>query len=169
MVIITFIGIILAIGFTDILMRSFTIQEVQSTMDVAGVSALQIGVDQTKLRVEIFDVDEHVVESEYERMVSEILSQGDRIQSFHFIRTDVEQFTSNFGIGGTGKSRPQARLDSQMVIVVDNSQLFDLIPGAYKTFYDSKDGEYFDVNFNGITEDGNVELIVRSVSRVVYR
>jgi hypothetical protein len=168
-VILIFIGIIVMVGFLDITVRSYTINELQSNMDVSGVSSLQSGIDKTKLRVEIFDVDKHIVEANYKKMISERLNEAENIESFHFIKTDVETFNSDFGLGKSSKTRPQALLDSTIVIVVDNSQMFDLVPGSYKMYYDSKSSDYFEIQYNGKTDDGKVELIVRSVSRLVYR
>lgn len=168
-VILIFIGVLIATAFMDMLVKSYTLQEVQSVMDVAGVSALQTGVDTRKLRVEIFDVDKHVVESNYKKLVSERMNESNKILSHKFVRTNVETFTETWGLGVTGKSRPQALIDSTMIIVIENSPMWDLIPGANETFYNSRDGEYFDVTYLGKTKDGKVELSIRSVSRIVYR
>jgi len=168
-VILIFIGVMIATAFMDMLVKSYTLQEVQSVMDVAGVSALQTGVDSRKLRVEIFDVDKNVVESNYKRLVSERMNESQKIINYRFVRTTVETFNENWGLGITGKSRPQALIDSTMVIVVENSPMWDLIPGANETFYNSRDGEFFDVTYLGTTQDGQVELSIRSVSRIVYR
>ena len=153
--IITFIAIILAVGFSDMLVRSYTIEEVQSNMDIAGVSSLQTGIDNTKLRVQQFDVNKNVVESNYKKLVSERLDDSTQIDSFKFVRTEVKVFNGKFGLGQTTKQRPQALIDSTMVIVVNNSQMFDLIPGSYRSYYNSYDNSYFDVNYLGKNEDGN--------------
>lgn len=178
-VIVIFIAMLIAIGFLDILSRNFHMNELQSSMDIAGVSALQKGVDETKLHVGFRDengqlldniIDVHAVESTYKQFVRDFLNDSNEIIDYRFVKTDVEfDPNSTYGLGQTSKGRPQALIDSTVVIVVDNSQMFDLVPGAYKTYYDSKDGTFFDVNFLGTTEDGKVELMIRSVSRIVYR
>lgn len=168
-VIIIFIAILIITAFTDMLIRSFTTSELQSSMDIAGVSSLQTGIDETKLRVEIFEVDSHVVEATYKNLVMKQLNASEKVKSYRFIRTDVENYNSNFGLGISKKNRPQALIDSTMIIVVESSQVFDFFPGAYKTYYDSKDSANFDISYLGKTEDGKVELSVRSVSRIVYR
>lgn len=167
--ILAFLGVLTITALGDVLVRGYVINEVQSIMDVAGTSALQSGVDQTKLRLEIFEVNKNVVESNYKAMVSQELNRFPKIAGYQFLDTDVEVFNENWGLGQSSKSRPQAMLDSTMVIVVEGSPVFDLIPGANQWFYHSKSNSYFDVSYIGKTNDGKVELLVRSVSRIVYR
>lgn len=168
-IILTFTGVLIATAFVDILIESWTIEEVQSIMDTSSVSALRVGVNETKLRVGTFEVDKNMVESKYEQLVGGLLSTSTKIKSYRFISTKVQTFTENWGTGITTKSHPQALIDSRMVIVVEGSPTFDLIPGTAKTFYDSRSGSSFEVSYVGATKDGNIELAIRSVSRIVYR
>lgn len=168
-VILTFIGVLIVTAFVDILIESWTIEEVQSIMDTSSVSALRVGVDETKLRVGIFDVDKNIVKSKYEQLVGGLISSSKKIKSYKFVSTNVQTFTENWGTGVTTKSRPQALVDSRMIIIVEGSPTFDLIPGTAKTFYDSRSGSNFQVSYVGTTKDGNIELAIRSVSRIVYR
>lgn len=164
------ISVLVVTAFVDILKESWSIQEVQSIMDVAGVSALRTGVDETKLRVEIFKVDTNLVESKFNQMVSNELEGSEKIVDYRFVRTKVKQYApENWGLGQTSKARPQAMIDSTMVITVEASPTFDMIPGTAKVFYDSKSQSDFEVTYNGRTQDGKIELTIRSVSRIVYR
>jgi len=167
--ILAFLAVLIITALGDALVRGYVINEVQSIMDVAGTSALQTGVDQTKLRLEIFEVNKNVVESNYKAMVSEELNRSQKIAGYRFLDTEIEVFNENWGLGQSSKSRPQAMLDSTMVIVVEGSPVFDLIPEAYQWFYNSRGNSYFNVSYIGQTNDGKVELLVRSVSRIVYR
>lgn len=168
-VILVMIAVLVVAAFLDIVSRSWTIQEVQSVMDVAGVSALRTGVDETKLRLEQFDVDANVVESSYIRMITNQLEGSSKINDFRFIRTKVTKYNENWGMGQASKARPQAMIDSTVIITVEANPLFDLIPGTARWFYDSKSQTNFQVTYNGQTQDGEVELTIRSVSRIVYR
>lgn len=164
-----FIALLVVIGFYDILIRSYTIDEIQSNMDMAGVSALQTSVDETHLRVGEFVIDEHVAKGTFRATLTNTMNGADKILSYRFINSEVELYKDTFGLGQTSKSREQALIDSTIVIVVESSQIFDVVPGAYDTYYNSRDNAYFDVTYLGKTDDGKVELSVRSVSRVVYR
>lgn len=169
-VILIFVGCMVAVGFTDLLVRNYTMDEVQSKMDVAGISSLQSGVNTEKLRVQEFVVDKALVKNNYMTMMRQTMQNSDKIKDYKFYgEPKVDVINSKFGIGNSSQNRPQAIIDSTMIIVVDSSQVFDLIPGAYDRYYNSKDGQYFDVKYNGKNEDGKVELSVRSVSRLVYR
>ncbi|WCF11731.1 hypothetical protein NDS46_30775 (plasmid) [Paenibacillus thiaminolyticus] len=164
-----FVGVLVATAFLDILFSSWSMQEIQSTMDVAGVSALRTGVDETKLRLEIFEVDKNVVENSYKRMVSNFLDNSEKIIDYRYTRTKVDSYVENWGLGVSSKARPQAIIDSSMVITVEGSSLFDMVPGAAKVFYDSRSGSNFEVKYVERTQDGDIQLAIRSVSRIVYR
>ncbi|MFF2531580.1 hypothetical protein ACFVS2_21970 [Brevibacillus sp. NPDC058079] len=168
-VILTFIGVLMATAFVDILIESWSMQEVQSIMDTASVSALRIGVDEAKLRVGEFKVNDNVVKHEYEKLVSMRFNDTKKIKKLSFYHTDVDLFTEKWGTGITNKARPQALLDSSVVIVVEGSPIFDLIPGTAEVFYNARANSDFEVTYLGETKDGNIELAIRSVSRIVYR
>ncbi|WPS85486.1 hypothetical protein SMD22_00050 (plasmid) [Brevibacillus halotolerans] len=168
-VILIFIGVLMVTAFVDILIESWSMQEVQSIMDTASVSALRVGVDEAKLRVGKFEVNENIVKSEYKRLVSMRFDDSKKIKKVHFYPTQVELFTEKWGTGVTNKARPQALLDSSVVVVVEGSPTFDLIPGTAEVFYNARSNSDFEVTYLGETKDGNIELAIRSVSRIVYR
>lgn len=168
-VIIVLVAVILATGFMNVLEKAWTLNEAQSIMDIAGVSALQAGVDQQKLRVEIFDVDEHVVKNKYEQLIHRRFADNPKIVDYRFIELDVEKFEENWGLGQTSKPRRQAVLKNTMFIVIENVPTLDLLEGGSQTFYDARSSADFTVTYIGETEDGHDELLVRSVTRVVYR
>ncbi|MBP1308770.1 hypothetical protein JOD82_001790 [Paenibacillus sp. 1182] len=168
-VILIFIGVMMVTAFVDILIESWSMQEVQSVMDTSGVSALRASVDETKLRIGEFDVEKNVAISEYKKLVSMRLKDTKKIKSVHFNPIEIESFTEKWGTGETKKARPQVLLDSSVVIVVSGSTIFDLIPGTAEKFYNSRRGSDFEVSYLGTNNDGNIELAVRSVSRLVYR
>ncbi|TCK01315.1 UNVERIFIED_ORG: hypothetical protein BDK47_1166 [Anoxybacillus amylolyticus] len=167
--IVVFVGALTVTAFVDMLSRTYLINEVQSIMDVSGTSALRTGVDVVNLRAEDFRFDKNLVESNYRRMVSDQVGRLPNISHYQFVDMDVSVFQSAFGLGQTGKPRWQGMIDSTMMIQVEASPVFDLIPGATETFYDAKSSSSFQVSYVGKTEDGKVELLVRSVTRVVYR
>jgi hypothetical protein len=168
-VIITFVAVMVATAFVDILIESWSMQEVQSIMDTSGVSALRASVDETKLRLGEFEVQENVAVAQYKQLVSLRLADSKKIKSYYFYPVDVEYFTEKWGTGETVKARPQVMLDSSVIVVVSGSTVFDLIPGTAKMFYNSRKGSDFQVTYLGKTNDGNIELAIRSVSRIVYR
>lgn len=168
-VILTFIGVLVATAFIDILKESWTLQEVQSIMDTSGVSALRAGIDEQKLRIEEFEINEFAVKTTFMNLTQQLFANSKNIYHVTYLPIEVEVFKDNWGIGGVNKQHWQALLDSTIIIQVDGSPVFDLFPNLKKTFYDSRDGRDFDVTYKGTTQDGKIELAVRSVSRIVYR
>lgn len=168
-VILSFIAVLIASGLVDIVGKSFALNEVQSIMDVAGVSSLQAGVDTTKLRVEEFYVDETYVKQAYRAQTGSLIKPGTYVKGFTIERMNFGYENSQWGLGVTSSDRPQAYLDVVAKLRIKSSTYFDTIPSISKRFYNSRGGNNFTVTYNGVTSDGNIELIVRSVSRIVYR
>lgn len=172
-VILAFISILVITGFVDMVGKAFAIDEVQSIMDVAGNSALQAGVDKTKLRVEIFNIDESFVKSSYLQQVKIAVNAGSNrlIKNLDISPSNIKLKTINgtWGLGQTSKSRPQAILDVVAKVQITSSSVFDNISSIQNLFYSSLSNSSFQISYNGITQDGNIELIIRSVNRIVYR
>lgn len=163
------IAVVVFTGLFDIMRRTYTMNEVHAIMDVASVTALRSSVDEEKLRLEQFEVDKSMALRNYEKLVKESIQNYGQLESFHFVRTKIEDFNENWGLGVTSSSRPQVLIDSSVVITVRSSFLFDNVPSLAKKFYDSRNNGDFVVTYQGKNEDGEIELAVRSVSRVVYR
>ena len=169
MVVALLIAAVILTGFVDLLKRSYTINEVSSIMDVASVTSLRAGVDEEKLRVEVFEVDQSLVVRNYQKMVTEGITGYGHLDSFKFARTKIESFDENWGLGQTGKSRPQVLLDSTVILRIDSNPLFTAAPAIAERFYEARSNGDFEVSYNRITEEGKIEVAVRSVTRVVYR
>lgn len=172
-VILAFISVLVITGFIDMLGKAFAIDEIQSIMDVAGNSALQAGVDKTKLRLEIFEIDESFVKSSYLQQVRTTVDAGSNrlIKNFSIGSGNINLKTINgtWGLGQTSKSRPQAILDVVAKVQIASSSVFDNIASIQNLFYSSLSNSSFQITYNGVTQDGNIELIIRSVNRIVYR
>ncbi|MFJ8531403.1 hypothetical protein [Bacillus sp. NPDC094106] len=187
LVVITVFIVLLAItAFSDIATKSWTVNEIQSIMDTSGINALQATVDTHKLRDEIFSIDnkneidtgdKSVNLSDYERKISAKYKQEIR----KYVKTnktivnfDVEQVKVDFGndtwgLGESQKKRPQIVLDTVSKVRIKNSSYFDNLGGLSKDMYSARNDSNFTVTYNGQKEDGTVELIIRSVTRMVYR
>lgn len=170
-VILIMIGIITIVGFFDFTVKSYVFREIQSILDISGVSALQAGVDTTKLRDEIFDVNESYVRKEYKRMIAKSINEDEMITSFKMRDSDIDFHTyrSKWGVGVSNKTHYQAKLDSVARVRIKSSEIFDVHPYISKRYYNSFSNRYFTVQYNGTSENGETELLIRSVTRVVYR
>lgn len=168
-VVIFIIGIFGVMAFSEIVSRAFLLNETQSIMDTSGVAALRMGLDDEALRVEKFDVDGTVVEKEYRRMVSEALDDYGALVDYRFVRTETEYFKENWGLGVTNKPREQFLLDSTILLVVDTYTPLDVYPTLQRTYFNSRENQDFSIKYMGQNEDGRAEIMVRSVTRIVYR
>lgn len=169
-VILAFVAVLVITGIVDILKESFTINEVQGIMDVAGVSALDASVDDELLREEIFEYNEDVAKSVFQQIIRERIAQSEHIDSYQIVKLDViHQQKSNFGLGEGNVKAEQLILDGTIRLTVKTSEVFDLVPEIEKLYYRSYNNDNFTVTVSGHTEDGKTELLVRSVTRLVYR
>jgi len=169
-VILTLIAVLFVVGYIDMMKQSYVLNEVQGVMDISGVSALQAGVDKEKLRQEEFVYSEDRILSAFYELVYKGINTGDTISYRKLTNVEVtEKPPSVWGLGQTSKARHQLFLDSTMILRIKTSSQFDTITNKEKEYFDSKNNQMMTVTFNGTTGDGETELIVRSVSRLVYR
>ncbi|EEM24920.1 hypothetical protein bthur0002_55620 [Bacillus thuringiensis Bt407] len=155
-------------------------------MDTSGMNALQTTVDTNKLRDEIFSIDkENEIDTEinsvnltdYERKISAKYKEEIRkhvktnknIVALNVEQVKVDWGNDTWGLGETKKKRPQIVLDTVSKVRIKNSSYFDDLGGLSKDMYNARNGSNFTVTYNGQKEDGTVELIIRSVTRMVYR
>lgn len=168
-VILCFIAVLVITGFIDILRQSHLMNESQSVMDVASITALRAGVDEERLRVEELVVDEGVVISGYKKAVKETMESYGDVLDVRFVKTKTEVYKEKWGTGVTGKERDQVLLDSTIILTVKSSIVFDTLPMLADRYYDARSNEEFYVTYLGQDEDGRMEISIRSVSRLVYR
>lgn len=168
-VILAFISLLVITATTDIMRQSYVINEVQGIMDVAGVSAIRSSVDEESLRGEKFLFSREKAVSGFHNIVNSRINTGGIIVYKSVMVDDVHYENSKQGLGSNAGNAHQVWMDSYVTLRVKSSPLFDLIPGSEEKFYKSYNNQNFTVTTNGETEDGETELIIRSVSRVVYR
>lgn len=182
--------VILAISaYSDMITKRWTINEVQSIMDASGSNALKNTVDLGYLRAEIFALDENnqadinnnpertVKSTDYKNKVktayiAELQSQvstNQTITELDVQTVDVTFEYDTFGLGESEKERPQITLDAVTKLKVKSTEWMDVMEGMSAEIYSSRNNQTFTVEYGGKSADGQVELIVRSVTRLVYR
>lgn len=171
LVIVMFIGVIIISGTIDLISKQYVFNEIRSIMDMSGVSALSSGVDMTDIRVEEFVINESFVRTEFKKMVAGAIRTNRTITHFSITDGDikVDIFRGNWGLGTQMRVRGQARLDAVAKVRIRSSSFIDKLPGVQETYYNSLSQEFFTVQYLGTLENGEVELLIRSVTRVVYR
>jgi len=183
-------------GYLDILNKKWAVNEIQTIMDSSGINTLQNQVNNQTLRAQIISLDpdsNDVQDGDYADVVSgdfsasaqqryqsdmalyyhgeleHQMTNGTNVTEYEVERVDVSFTYDTWGSGESQRKLPQIVLDSVVKIRVQTTGLFDDMLGVSRTMYSSRNNESFDVEFAGLTDDGQTELIVRSVTRLIYR
>ena len=174
-VILAMIGVWIMNGLVIILQMNMILSDTQGQMDVAGVAALRNAVDEVKLRDGELWVDEGYAKSTFFELMRNSNVFDDRQVSNSRMKVTIKRVAdgdlSNVGGGGgiSSKKRTQYYLVSEAYLQFEATSLFDAMSMSSLSFYNFFDGQYDDISYSGRTEDGKYELVVRSVSRLVYR
>lgn len=183
-------------GYIDILNKKWAVNEVQTMMDSAGINTLQNQVNNRALRAEIISLDPNAdnisggdyantntngfTASEQQKYRSDMalyytneidrqIREGTLITDYDVERVDVTFSYDNWGLGTTTRAVPQITLDSVVRIKVKTTGMFDDLMSISRTMYSARNNANFTVTYNGSAGDGETELIIRSVTRLVYR
>lgn len=192
-----FIVVLAITMYTDVIIKKWTINEVQSVMDASGTNTLKMSVDTEALKREEsiqfkgdgstkLKPNDLQAQARYKNKIIELyknelakqIGENGTITKLDVYRVDVDFIVPDpnktvqddkFGLGRGEKTRPQIILDSTVTMRVKNSSYFDVTNGIDKQVYSSKENETFSVTYKGTKENGEAELAIRSVSRLVYR
>lgn len=183
-------------AYVDILNKKWALNEVQTIMDSSGINTLQNQVNNKSLRAEILSLDpdkpnisdgdyadttdksfspsvqqkyKSDMTNYYKQEVDKQIKGQTNVSEYDVERVDVVFSYDNWGLGETKKKLPQITLDSVVRMRIKTTSLFDDITKVSSVMYSSRNNANFTVTYNGTTEDGQSELIVRSVTRLVYR
>lgn len=179
-------------AYSDMLKKNYTLNEVQSIMDMSGVSSLEALVKDNKaeLKEEILAVSKDdyidtdtsssskgkklknydtIVFNKYKSLISDSIKTNDNIISIQVQSQDISFSNIKYGLGETTKARPQITLDTTARVVINVSPNFDTIEKVTKKYWSARKNTEFQIISTNATEDGKTELIIRSVSRLVYR
>lgn len=185
-VILVFIVVLAITAFTDITSKSYVINEIQGNMDISGINALQNSIDTLRLRAEQLATDsansadtntgamltsnyKSKINSAFDTELKKRISSNSTIVGVQQLNYKVDFTYDIWGFGTSAKKRPQIVLDETYRITIRASSKFDTITPIAKAMYSAREGSNFSVSYGGTNGDGNVELIVRSVTREVYR
>lgn len=183
-------------GYLDILNKKWALSEVQTVMDSSGINTLQNQVNNKALRAEILSLDSNNSNIEdgdyanktdnsfsvskqqkyksdmakyYKQEIDRQIKNGTKVTNYDVERVDVIFTYDDWGLGETKKKLPQITLDSVVRMKVATTPYFDNITNISRTMYSSRNNANFTVTYNGVDSDGQTELIIRSVTRLVYR
>ena len=158
-------------------------------MDASGSNTLKKTVDLDYLRAEILATDENnsadtnqnpentvkatdyknKIKREYVKELKSQIATNDTITALDIQTVEVSFDYDTFGLGESEKPRPQISLDAVTKMKVNSHEFMDNLDGMTADIYSSRNNSTFTVEYAGETADGQVELVVRSVTRLVYR
>lgn len=178
-------------SYIDMLKKNYILNEVQSIMDMSGVSSLESVVNDSegnrdRLKEEILAVDkddyidttnnnsrlkgyDDIIFNKYKKLIYKSIKTNNNIDSITIQKQDISFSNVRYGLGKTSKKRPQITLDTTARVIANVSPNFDTIEKITKKYWSARKGTEFQVVSKNATKDGKTELIVRSVSRLVYR
>lgn len=183
-------------AYVDIVNMRWALNEVQTVMDAAGINTLQNQVNNKALRAEIFSLsssDSDLTDEEYANVADETFTPAEqkkykeemrdyyyreierqienvtKVAEYDVERVDITFSYDDWGLGETKGKLPQITLEAVVRMRVKTTPFFDEYSSVSKTLYSSRNNANFTVTYNGVAEDGLTELIVRSVTRLVYR
>lgn len=173
-VILIFIGCIVISGFLDIMQKEYIFNEVQGIMDVAGVASLHTGIDQNHLRLETMDADKEMIINNFRNRVESLVPTGHNITYFDISNVTVypdngtnTPYNDNWGTGPDKKTHQYVIIDAVAKMRITNSSIFDNSAGLQQRYYNARNNQYFTISIDGTPHDGQTELLIRSVDRIV--
>lgn len=183
-------------AYVDIVNMRWALNEVQTVMDASGVNTLQNQVNNKALRAEILSLsssakditdqdyadvskgtftkkEQEYYKAEmreyYHRELARQMEFVEKITEYDVERVDITFSYDEWGLGETGRPLPQVTLEAVVRMRVATTPFFDVYDQVSKTMYSSRNNANFTVTYSGVAGDGQTELIVRSVTRLVFR
>lgn len=141
-----------------------TFNEIQGTIDVAGVAALRVGVDENAWRDGELVIDRSTVFNTFKKLVD--MDYLERITKAQSLRIQQDIKIRNEKIA-TGKVVPVGYLITDTYITIPTSSVLDTTTSSQLNYYDYFDNEYESISITGQENDGWTEVLVRSISRLV--
>lgn len=189
MTVLALIAVLVMAFLLDRTNQNFTMQEVRGIMDSAAQNTLVSVLSDQHLKEELFGfssgfISESAPDGDYPlppEIESEMLQMYKK-QLNGYVKTsdlllEVKIRDANFkfakgkwGLGASAtKSRPYLVLDSVVQLRLSHSQSFDYSSSFTDSVFQDVDGNTFQVASIGSPNNGEILLVVRSVSRAVFR
>ncbi|AMN30953.1 hypothetical protein BFS06_12130 [Clostridium perfringens] len=175
-------------AYVDIAKRSWTLNELQADMDTAGINALQTSIDRKHLRAEILAIDNKnkidtstheislsdysaKIQNEFAKDFSQLVKSNAKsvVKKWRILNQNVYFMNSKNGLGESNDTKPQIGLDTTMLVTLTSSNMFDNPVNYDKTFKNKMGGREFNITYHGKNKNGETELLIRSVTRIVYK
>ena len=179
LVIIIIITLIWISGYYKMVKEEFAMDEIQSILDITGITTLEKVIDHQLLKDELFGLDANnkmdisganQVLSDYEDQIKREYRKSLKfnkklIPSYTINVQDVYFENSNWGKEGVS---PQIVLETVMTLELNIGSGHDFLRENNRDFYSGKKNDVMKIESIGSTTDGKTEIIIRSTVRSVY-
>lgn len=182
------IGVLIIAFLIDRTNQNFIIQEVRGIMDSSAQNTLVSALSDDHLKEELFGFsDQFISESSadqtypipyaletqmhnmYERQLRDYVKTSSLILEVKVESSQFKFAKGKWGLGTASKSRPYLVLDSVVQLRLNHIQSFDYSNSFKNRVFENADGGTFEIQHIGVPKDSEILLVVRSVSRAVFR
>lgn len=182
LIILVMVSLFFTSAYYSAIRVSYALDEIQSSLDIAGIATLKQAVNIRLLKDELYGLDlnnkmSHTgANAVLSNFASQIRSQyrglitfnPDIITRFEILTQDVYFERSSWGTGSIG-TRPQIVLETVMRITLNINRGHDYQRSLQSIFFSSKRGGNIQILSVGSTTDGRTELVIRSTVKSLYQ
>lgn len=187
--ILALIAVLVVSYLLDRTQQNFVIQEVRGIMDSSAQNTLVSVLSDSHLKEELFgfssgfisessadgtyslpyDVEQQL-RTTYAKQLNRYVKTNDLILEMEIEKVKFKFAKGKWGLGSTAsKSRPYLVLDSVVQLRLSHTQSFDYSNTFKNTTFEDVDGNTFEIKSIGTPKNSEILLVVRSVSRAVFR
>lgn len=167
-----FITVIIAMAFVNMTNKTMAINEMQGVMDVSGVIALRNSVDETAWRREELKIDKSKAVIEFRNLVNQRANEyvGNNKLLSGFKINNIRVYEGKETRMGNVQGVDQYYLESSATATYTTYNFIDMVVFHGIQFFDFlSTGEDSSIAVGGTAEDGSVEVVIRTVSRLAFR
>lgn len=183
------IAVLVVAFLIDRTTQNFTMQEVRGIMDSSAQNTLISVLSDDLLKEELFGFsDEFISDSDFDQeypiplavetelrthysdQLNRYVATSDILLDYQIEDVRFKFAKGKWGLGSTAsKSRPYLVLDSVVQLTLRHIQSFDYSDSFFNRTYQDVDGNTFEIQAAGTPNGDEILIVVRSVSRAVFR
>lgn len=182
LVILTLICMYFITGYYNAVKIGYSMDEIQSSLDIVGVATLEQIIDYEILKDEIYGLDNNnkmdysganlilnnykdQIKSNYRSLIS---FNENIVPHYSIVSQEVYFERSKWGTGSSAEYKPQIVIETMVKLQINISPGHDNSESYIKNYYSSKENKNLSVLAVNSTKDGKTEIVIRSTVRNLY-
>lgn len=182
LILLVLISLFFITGYYHAVRIGYAMDEIQSSLDIAGIATLNQVVNHQILKDELYGLDNqnkiqyngasavlgnyaNQIKTEYRSLIS---FNEDLVPSHEILEQDVYFERSSWGTG-SGGTIPQIVIETVVRVRLNISRGHDYQQSLLKRYYSAKRDGTIHVLSVGSTTDGRTELVLRSTVKSLYQ